>query len=104
MVGGEHEQVVGTEDLKPRLHRAVDLLQRPVETRHVVAMAVDLIGLDQVREHQPALERGDQLPVWAIARALSAPGCSASTPRPANSCPTFPTVWTSTPAVRSWSG
>ena len=39
----------------------VDRLQRAVVARDVVAVAVDLVGLDEVREDEAAVERVDQL-------------------------------------------
>ena len=76
----------------------VDLAQRRVEALDVLAVAVDLVGLDQVREHEAVVElapAGDV--VVAIASAFVAPGCASSMPRPANSCATLPTAWTGTP-------
>ena len=74
---------------------------RAVKPGDVVPVTVDLIGLDQVREHEPerrASRSARSSP--ASARAFVAPGCWTSIPTPANSCPTLPTVWTATPA--SW--
>ena len=38
----------------------VDLAQGAIEAAHVLAMAVDLVGLDQVGEHEPPLELAEQ--------------------------------------------
>ncbi len=71
VVGGEDEQVAaGIQALEPARHRAVDGPQGAVEARRVVAVAVDLVRLDEVDEREPVLEpvhqgirRGDRLGV-----------------------------------------
>ena len=57
---------------RPRRSRAA-----PVEARHVLAVAVDLVGVDEVREHEPlgrARPPAGRSP--AIAVGLSGAGCS----------------------------
>ena len=99
VVGGEDQQVaLGVEVLEPLPHRRVDLLQRAVEARDVVAVAEDLVGLDEVGEHEAAVELASiSSPVAAIAAALVEPLCCSSTPTPLNTCPILPTVCTGTP-------
>ena len=61
VVGGEHEQVaLGIEPLEPGRDRGVDRAQRAVEALDVLAVAVDLVGLDEVREDEAAVELVDQ--------------------------------------------
>ena len=61
VVGGQHQQIALPEQLEPLPHRRVDLLQGAVEPRDVVAVAVDLIGLHEIGEHEPGLERAHEL-------------------------------------------
>ena len=61
MIGGEDEQVVVAQELQPARDALVDAAQRPGEAVEVVAVTVDLIGLDQVGEHEAVVEPGDQL-------------------------------------------
>ncbi len=60
MIGGQDQQVVVAEQPQPASHVRVDLAQRPMEALGVVPVPVDLVGLDQVREHEPAVERLEQ--------------------------------------------
>ena len=46
----------GVEALEPAADRGVDHPQRLVEARDVAAVAVDLVGLDEVGEHEAAVE------------------------------------------------
>ena len=63
VVGREDEQVArGVEAVEPAADRGVDHPQRGVEARHVAAVAVDLVGLDEVGEHEAAVELVDQRP------------------------------------------
>ena len=57
------------QQLEPAADARVDLAQRAVEALDVVAVAVDLVGLDQVREHEPALERRAAAAVVSLERA-----------------------------------
>ena len=50
----------GAQPAEPLPHRGVDRLQRAVKTLGVVSVAVDLVGLDEVGEHEPVLELVDQ--------------------------------------------
>ena len=61
VVSREHQQVVGAHQREPLPHGRVDLAQSSVETDHVVAVAVDLVCLDQVGEHEAAAEASHQL-------------------------------------------
>ena len=61
MIGGEDEQVLVAQQLQPARHAVIDAAQGPGEALEVVAVAVDLVGLDQVGEHEPVVELGDQL-------------------------------------------
>ena len=74
----------GAEALEPAADRRVDLRAAPVEARDVVAVAVELVGLDEVREHQAGVELVDQAPVAASACAFVAPRWATSMPTPAN--------------------
>ncbi len=61
VVGGDDEQVARrVEPLEPAADLRVDLPQRGVEAGDVAAVAVDLVGLDEVREDEPALELVDE--------------------------------------------
>ena len=83
---------------QPR-ERRVDPPQRGVEALDVLAVTVELVGLDQVREHErrargspiSALDARDRLRRW------SAPGCVSLKPAPAKSAGALPTPWTATP-------
>ena len=46
VVGGEDQEVVGAQELEPLGDRVIDLDQGLVEALDVVAVAVDLVGLD----------------------------------------------------------
>ena len=72
VVGGQDEQVVGPEQRRAtRATRGVDLAQGAGEARDVVTVTVDLIGLDQVREHEPAsAARGSARSVSASATCV----------------------------------
>ena len=113
MVGGQDEQVaLRVQRAEPLPHGRVDPLQRAVEARHVLAMAVDLVGLDEVGEDEPAVERVDQR-----ARRLhgdagwSRPGARGRRPRrrtPARPCRPCgragPSSWTSCRYERAGGG
>ncbi len=100
MIGGQDKQVIIGQRSSQARDVRVDLRERAGEALEIVAMAVDLIGLDQVREHEPVVQPADQRQSSpASARALVAPGCWTSIPTPANSCPTLPTECTSMPAA-----
>src|ERR1039458_3646649 len=62
VVGGDDEQVFFTGSAQPVRERVIDQLQCPVKARRVLAVAVDLVGLDQVGEHEPTVELADQTP------------------------------------------
>ena len=61
MIGGQDEEVVVAQQRQPSRHPFVDATQRPGEAVEVVAVAVDLVGLDQVGEDEAAVEPGDEL-------------------------------------------
>src|SRR3954447_26085813 len=62
VVGGEDQQVTRTEAVvEPLGDRLVDLAERLGEPADVVAVAVDLVGLDEVREDQPGVELVQEL-------------------------------------------
>ena len=62
VVGGEDEEVaLRVEPLEPAADRRVDDLERLVEAGDVAAVAVDLVGLDEVGEHEAAVELVDQV-------------------------------------------
>jgi len=61
MVGGQDQHVAGAGQLEPAHEAGVDLAQRAVEALDIVAMPVDLVGLDEIREHESMLERSQQV-------------------------------------------
>src|SRR3954454_14787672 len=62
VVGGEDQEVAGPEAVvEPLGDRLVDLAERLGEPADVVAVAVDLVGLDEVREDQPGVELVQEL-------------------------------------------
>ena len=103
VVGGEDEQVaLRVEPRQPLPHGRVDLAQRAVEALDVVAVAEDLVGLDEVGEHEARRRARRSARRWPpIAAALVEPLCCSSTPTPLNTWPILPTVCTGTPAA--WS-
>ena len=52
VIRGEHQQVVRTERREEVGDRGVDLLQAAVEALGIVAVAIGLVGLDEVHEHE----------------------------------------------------
>jgi hypothetical protein len=102
VVGGEHEQVPGAQEVEPAGHRLVDALQRPVEAVDVLAVAVALVGLDEVREDEAAVQlAADEPVVSASAAAFEAPGWRAVKPTPAKRSCVLPTAWTGIPRPES---
>ena len=73
VVGGEDEQVVVAQQCQPVRHRTVDRTQRCGKPIDVMAVAVELVGLHQVDEHEPvvqlAQQRGGRLDPLDVGRA-----------------------------------
>ena len=61
VVGRQHEEVVGPQAMSHRPTAASISVSARAATG-VVAVAVELVGLDEVREHQPGVELVDQVP------------------------------------------
>ena len=99
VVGGQHEQVPVAQRRQPAADGRVDLAQRAVEAIGVLAMAVELVGLDQVRDDDPGVELRDEPGQRRQRRGIRRALVRASKPRPANRSETFPTPWTATPAA-----
>ena len=62
VVGGQDQQVIRPQQRQPARDARVDPSQRAGEALEVLAVAVDLIGLDQVREHEP----GSSSPISSV--------------------------------------
>jgi hypothetical protein len=61
VVRRQHQQVaLRIEPLEPAPHRRVDALQRAVEPLDVLAVPEELVGLDEVHEHEAVVELADQ--------------------------------------------
>ena len=102
VVGRQHQQVVRAHRLEPARDGGVDLAQRGVEARRVLAVAEDLVGVDEVREHEPLRQLAEQsLGHLDARRRCRARSASAAIPRPLNTCPTLPTACTSHPRSAS---
>jgi len=80
VVGGDHEQILLAHAPEQAGQVSVDLPQGAGEAAHVLAVTVELVGLDQVREHEPAgklgLQLGDALQGARVAR----PGVGGADP------------------------
>jgi hypothetical protein len=56
VVGGEDEEVARAQELQPARDACVDRLKRAGESDGIVTMAVDLVGLHEVREDEARVE------------------------------------------------
>ena len=74
VVGGHDQQIVARPARQPARQRGVDRAQRAVEAVDVLAVAVDLVGLDQVGEHEPSSSSPISRSTLAIACALVGAG------------------------------
>ena len=61
VVRGEDEQVVRPQRVEQVGQPAVEVLEAAVEVHRVVAVAPERVGLDEVREDQPVVDRPQQL-------------------------------------------
>jgi hypothetical protein len=61
VVGGEDQQVVRPQRVEQVRQAAVEVLQAPMEVDRVVAMSPQRVGLDEVREDEPVVDRAQQL-------------------------------------------
>ena len=103
VVGGDHQQVaLRVQPLEPARHGRVDRLQRRRGSPDVLAVAVDLVGLDEVRRTRSRRRARPSAASSPRSRpGCPRPGCSWSTPTWLNTEPILPTVWTGTPSARS---
>ena len=61
MVGRDDQQVAGPQRLEDLLEPPVEVLEAAMEVDRVVAVAPELVGLDEVHEHEPVVELLQQL-------------------------------------------
>ena len=92
VIRGEHQQVVRAERGEQVGDRGVDLLQAAVEALGIVAVAVGLVGLDEVHEDE-ARRRASRASAIVRARpsAFECVGCDSSMSQPAKTSPILPT-------------
>jgi hypothetical protein len=94
VVGGEDEEVVVVEEGEPERDGGVDLLEGGGEAGGVVAVAVELVGLDEVGEGEAVVEvaeeRGGRRERLLVGLAL----VGVVDPLPAKRSWTLPTEWT----------
>ena len=81
VVGGEDEQVAGAQQLEPAPDRGVDPCSAAAKALDVLAVAVDLVGLDEVGEHEPASRPSSSRSWSASARSLVGAGMGFVDPR-----------------------
>ena len=109
VVGSQPWSAVSTSRSRSRVQprqpvpdRGVDLPQRAVEARDVLAVAVDLVGLDQVREHEARPRARRSARRWPRSPpGWSRPGARGRRRRRSKTEPILPTVWTGSPSACS---
>ena len=92
VVGGDDEQVVRPQRVEQVGQSAVEVLQAAMEVHRVVAVAPERVGLDEVREDQPVVDRRAGAPRSAGSpRRSTSSGTPRRCPGAAKMSPIFPT-------------